>query len=56
MHLNYMTHYGFPLDLTQLMAREKNINVDEVDLKECMQKQREKAKASGKFKISSEKH
>ena len=46
--------YGFPLDLTQLMAREKNINVDEVGFKECMQKQREKAKASGKFKISSE--
>ena len=46
--------YGFPLDLTQLMAREKKINVDEVGFKECMQKQREKAKASGKFKISSE--
>ena len=46
--------YGFPLDLTQLMAREKNLNVDEKGFHDCMRKQKEKAKSSGKFKISSE--
>ena len=46
--------YGFPLDLTQLMAREKNLNVDEEGFHDCMRKQKEKAKSSGKFKISSE--
>ena len=46
--------YGFPIDLTQLMAREKNLNVDEKGFHDCMRKQKEKAKSSGKFKISSE--
>ena len=46
--------FGFPLDLTQLMARERNLNVDEKRFDECMRNQKEKAKSAGKFKISSE--
>ena len=46
--------YGFPFDLTQLMARENNLEVDEEGFHDCMRKQKEKAKLSGKFKISSE--
>ena len=42
--------YGFPLDLTQLMAREKGLEVDEVGFHKSMKKQRERAKAAGKFK------
>ena len=42
--------YGFPLDLTQLMAREKGLNVDEEGFHVYMNKQRDRAKASGKFK------
>ena len=43
--------YGFPIDLTQLMAKEKNLTVDEEGFKKCMLKQKEKAKSSGKFKL-----
>ena len=46
--------YGFPFDLTQLIARENNLEVDEQGFHDCMRKQKEKAKLSGKFKISSE--
>ena len=42
--------YGFPLDLTQLMAREQGLEVDETGFHENMNKQRERAKASGNFK------
>ena len=42
--------YGFPLDLTQLMAREKGLEVDETGFHKNMQIQRERAKASGNFK------
>ena len=42
--------YGFPLDLTQLMAREKGLEVDEIGFHENMKKQRDRAKASGNFK------
>lgn len=40
--------YGFPLDLTADMLRDKNIKVDEAKFDELMQKQREMAKASWK--------
>jgi alanyl-tRNA synthetase len=46
--------YGFPLDLTQLMAREKGLEVDEIGFHKNMKKQRERAKASGSFKQVSE--
>ena len=42
--------YGFPLDLTQLMAREKGLEVDEIGFHDNMKKQRDRAKASGNFK------
>ena len=42
--------YGFPLDLTQLMAQERGLVVDEEGFNESMNEQRQKAKESGKFK------
>jgi len=42
--------YGFPLDLTQLMAQEKGILVDENGFNKSMEVQRKRAKESGKFK------
>jgi len=43
--------YGFPLDLTQLIAREKGISVDENGFHNEMSRQKDKARQSGKFKI-----
>jgi alanyl-tRNA synthetase len=40
--------YGFPLDLTQLMAAERNLKVDTVKFAELMEKQRERARAAQK--------
>lgn len=40
--------YGFPLDLTQLMAREKGRSVDEAGFQRAMGKQRERARAAQK--------
>ena len=42
--------YGFPLDLTQLMAREEGLEVDEIGFHKNMKKQRKRAKSSGNFK------
>ena len=42
--------YGFPLDLTQLMAQERGLTVDENGFNEAMDAQRKKAKDTGKFK------
>lgn len=47
--------YGFPLDLTQLIAREQNLKVDEKGFLAAMEEQKKRAKASGKFKVSSDK-
>ncbi|NLW47182.1 MAG: alanine--tRNA ligase [Firmicutes bacterium] len=41
--------YGFPLDLTQLMAEEKGLTVDIDGFDREMEKQRAKARESGKF-------
>jgi alanyl-tRNA synthetase len=41
--------YGFPLDLTQLMAREQNLTVDVEGFERAMTGQRERARRSGKF-------
>lgn len=41
--------YGFPIDLTDLMARERGIEVDEEGFNELMKEQRERARAAGKF-------
>ncbi|MFQ6676823.1 MAG: alanine--tRNA ligase [Fidelibacterota bacterium] len=42
--------YGFPLDLTQLMARESGMSVDEDGFNTAMDSQRHRTKNSGKFK------
>ena len=41
--------YGFPLDLTQLLARERELTVDEAKFNELMTEQKKKAKEAGKF-------
>jgi alanyl-tRNA synthetase len=46
--------YGFPLDLTQLISREKGISVDENVFHDEMSRQKDKARHSGKFKIEAE--
>ncbi|MBN1974373.1 MAG: alanine--tRNA ligase [Sedimentisphaerales bacterium] len=40
--------FGFPLDLTQLMAQERNLKVDSEKFAELMEQQRERARASQK--------
>ncbi|MBQ7570539.1 MAG: alanine--tRNA ligase [Synergistaceae bacterium] len=44
--------FGFPPELTQEMAEEKNLTLDEAGFKEAMNKQRERARASSKQKHS----
>jgi len=41
--------YGFPIDLTQLMARERGMEVDEEGFRKRMEEQKERARAAGKF-------
>ncbi len=41
--------YGFPIDLTELMAREKGIEVDKEGFEAAMQKQKDRARAAGSF-------
>jgi len=43
--------FGFPIDLTQLMARERGVDVDEEGFKKRMQEQKERARAAGKFNV-----
>lgn len=45
--------YGFPLDLTRLMAKERGFSVHEAEFEHHMDKAREKAKASWKGKALS---
>ncbi|MCE5186028.1 MAG: alanine--tRNA ligase, partial [Planctomycetaceae bacterium] len=40
--------YGFPLDLTQLMAREQGLSVDTDEFERLMQQQRQRARAAQK--------
>jgi alanyl-tRNA synthetase len=44
--------YGFPLDLTADVCREREIAVDEPAFDEAMTRQREQARSAGKFKMS----
>jgi len=46
--------YGFPLDLTADICRERGVTVDEAGFDAAMQKQREQARAAAKFKAESE--
>ena len=41
--------YGFPLDLTQDIARENGLGVDEAGFNEAMARQQERGRSSGKF-------
>lgn len=43
--------YGFPIDLTKLMARERSVEVDEEGFNKRMQEQKERARSAGKFKV-----
>ncbi len=43
--------YGFPIDLTQLMAREQNVEVDVEGFTKNMQEQKDRARAAGKFGV-----
>ncbi len=44
--------YGFPLDLTADVCREREMSVDEPAFDEAMARQREQARAAGKFKMA----
>ncbi len=44
--------FGFPLDLTADVCRERNVKVDEAGFNAAMNRQREQARAAGKFKVA----
>ncbi|MCM2493598.1 alanine--tRNA ligase [Burkholderia glumae] len=44
--------YGFPLDLTADVCREREVTVDEPAFDDAMARQREQARAAGKFKAT----
>lgn len=44
--------YGFPLDLTADVLRERALTVDEAGFNAAMNRQREQARAAGKFKMA----
>ncbi len=44
--------YGFPVDLTADVAREKNLQIDQAGFDKAMQAQRERARASSQFNAS----
>ena len=44
--------FGFPLDLTADVCRERNVTVDGAGFEQAMQKQRDQARAAGKFKVA----
>jgi alanyl-tRNA synthetase len=42
--------FGFPVDLTRLLAEEKGLCINEDEVETLMEEQRERARAAGKFK------
>jgi len=44
--------YGFPLDLTADICRERNVTVDTVAFDAAMARQKEQARSAGKFKMA----
>jgi alanyl-tRNA synthetase len=44
--------YGFPLDLTADVCRERGVSMDETGFNAAMERQREQARAAGKFKAA----
>ncbi len=45
--------FGFPVDLTNVMAQEKGFNIDEIGFNKLMEKQKERAREASKEKFSS---
>ncbi|NKI35492.1 alanine--tRNA ligase [Wenzhouxiangella sp. XN79A] len=43
--------YGFPLDLTRDIARERELGVDDAGFEAAMQAQRERARSAGQFSV-----
>lgn len=43
--------YGFPLDLTELLGRERNLLIDTASFEECMDAQRRRGRASQKKQV-----
>src|SRR5712691_6470029 len=43
--------YGFPVDLTADIARERGVMIDHAGFEAAMRRQRERARAAGKFKM-----
>ncbi|MFT5142434.1 MAG: alanyl-tRNA synthetase [Rhodothermales bacterium] len=52
-HVAFLLHdtYGFPVDLTQLMAREEGVAVEMDGYHVCMKAQKERARAAANFKV-----
>ncbi|MDP4299446.1 alanine--tRNA ligase [Leptothrix discophora] len=44
--------YGFPVDLTADVCRERGVSVDQAGFEAAMNRQREQARAAGKFKMA----
>ncbi len=44
--------FGFPLDLTADICRERNVTVDDAAFDKAMARQKEQARAAGKFKMA----
>ena len=47
--------YGFPMDLTELLAKEKKLKIDKDNFVLLMDKQKNKARDANKFKLSDKK-
>jgi alanyl-tRNA synthetase len=43
--------YGFPLDLTAMVARDRGLTIDEAGFEAAMNEQRERARAASKFDV-----
>jgi len=43
--------YGFPMDLTGDIARERNLGIDEAGFNRCMEEQRRRSREAGKFRL-----
>src|SRR4029450_1292404 len=44
--------YGFPVDLTADVCRERGVTVDEARFNELLEEQRQRAREAGKFKMA----
>jgi alanyl-tRNA synthetase len=45
--------FGFPVDLTADIARERNVHIDHAGFEAAMERQRERARAASKFQMGS---